>query len=146
MMMEKKEKMLREAIHQHYQCNGKYACSERAYCWFCDGENIAHDCDDECFADEFSEGFLAGWDSALKSQWVSVDERLPELKERVLVAQRGINRISVCIMKRIPHDSSNPDNKKWHWSLTNNKDEVIAWKPLPHFDEVLLKELLKERV
>ena len=64
--MTRKEEMLREAIHQHYQCNGKYDCSERAYCRFCDGENIAHDCDDECFADEFAEGFLAGWDAALK--------------------------------------------------------------------------------
>lgn len=74
-----------------------------------------------------------------QSSWISVDERLPELNVRVLVAQRGIKRISICIMKRIPHDSSNPDNKKWHWSLTNNKDEVIAWKPLPHFNEALLK-------
>lgn len=74
-----------------------------------------------------------------QSSWISVDERLPELNVRVLVAQRGIKRISICIMKRIPHDSSNPENKKWHWSLTNNKDEVIAWKPLPHFDETLLK-------
>lgn len=64
--MDKKEKMLREAVHQHYQCNGKYACEERAYCRFCDGENIAHDCDEDCCADEFSEGFLAGWDACLK--------------------------------------------------------------------------------
>lgn len=71
-----------------------------------------------------------------QSSWINVDERLPELNVRVLVAQRGIKRISICIMKRIPHDSSNPENKKWHWSLTNNKDEVIAWMPLPHFDEM----------
>lgn len=64
--MDKKEEMLREAVHQHYQCNGEYACVERAYCRFCDGENIAHDCDEDCFADEFSEGFLSGWDACLK--------------------------------------------------------------------------------
>ena len=88
-----------------------------------------------CMAD-FMEG--AEWYKK-QSSWISVDERLPELNVRVLVAQRGIKRISICIMKRIPHDSSNPENKKWHWSLTNNKDEVIAWKPLPHLDEALLK-------
>mgnify|MGYP003097178043 CR=1 FL=1 len=66
MIMDKKEEMLREAVHQHYQCNGEYACEERAYCRFCDGENIAHDCDEDCFADEFSEGFLSGWDACLK--------------------------------------------------------------------------------
>lgn len=64
--MTRKEEMLREAVHDHYQCNGKYACEERAYCRFCDGENIAHDCDEDCFADEFSEGFLSGWDACLK--------------------------------------------------------------------------------
>ncbi len=50
------------------------------------------------------------------------------------------NIVKLTGCKEVSHDSSNPDNKKWHWSLTNNKDEVIAWKPLPHFDEALLKE------
>lgn len=58
--MDKKEEMLMEAVHYHYQCNGKHACEERAYCRFCEGDNIAHDCDEDCFADEFSEGFLSG--------------------------------------------------------------------------------------
>lgn len=66
MNMTRKEEMLREAVHDHYQCNGKYACEERAYCRFCEGENIAHDCDEDCYADEFSEGFIAGWDACLK--------------------------------------------------------------------------------
>lgn len=68
------------------------------------------------------------------NQWISVDEALPELMQRVLVAHHGINRISVCIMKRIPHDISNPDNPNWHWSLTNNKEDVIAWMPVPEFE------------
>lgn len=62
----KKEEMLKEAVHNHYQCNGKYACEESAFCRFCDGLNIVHDCDEDCFADEFSEGFLSGWDACLK--------------------------------------------------------------------------------
>lgn len=91
-------------------------------------------------ADFFCDGFIEGADWQKKqSPWISTEERLPELNERVLVAQRGVNRISICIMKRIPHDSSNPDNKKWYWSLTNDKSEIIAWMPLPHFDETLLK-------
>lgn len=101
----------------------------------CRGSHHRWGMEQVCMVD-FMEG--AEWQKK-QSPWISVDERLPELDERVLVVQRGINRISICIMKRIPHDSSNPDNKKWHWSLTNNKDEVIAWKPLPHFDETLLK-------
>ena len=69
------------------------------------------------------------------NQWISVDEALPELYERVLVVHRSVNKKSVCIMKRIPHDLSNPDNPKWHWSLTNNKEDVFAWMPLPEFKE-----------
>lgn len=63
----KKEEKLREAVHEHYQCNGKYPCSECAYCRFCEGENIAHDCDEDCCADEFSEGFLSGWDACMRN-------------------------------------------------------------------------------
>ena len=29
--MDKKEGMLREAVHDHYQCNSKHACQERSY-------------------------------------------------------------------------------------------------------------------
>lgn len=82
------------------------------------------------------EGFLKGVEWCSKQyQWVRVDERLPELNERVLVAERGINKIMICIMKRIPYDSSNPDNKEWDWSLTNHKDKVIAWMPIPQLPQ-----------
>lgn len=64
--MELKDEMLKEAVHEHYQCNGRYACPWRAYCCFCDGENTAHNCNEDCFADEFMEGFLSGWDACLK--------------------------------------------------------------------------------
>lgn len=79
-------------------------------------------------------GFNEGAEYDLKNQWISVEEALPELMERVLVAHRGINRISICIMKRIPHDSSNPNNPEWHWSLTNHKEDVIAWMPIPELN------------
>ena len=79
-------------------------------------------------------GFNEGAEYALSHQWISVDEALPELMERVLVAYRLIGRISICIMKRIPHDSSDPNNGKWHWSLVNHKEDVIAWMPIPKFE------------
>lgn len=86
-----------------------------------------------CLVD-FMEG--AEW-QAKQSPWISVDERLPELNERVLTVHCGVKRISIYIMKRIPHDSSNPNNTKWHWSLTNETKEVIAWMPLPKFTDNL---------
>lgn len=81
----------------------------------------------------FKRGFYKGAEYAVSHQWISVEESLPELEERVLVAYRGINRISICIMRRIPHDSSNPNNREWHWSLTSNKEDVIAWMPIPKY-------------
>lgn len=33
---------------------------------FCEGQNIAHDCDEDCFAVEFYKGFLSGWDACIK--------------------------------------------------------------------------------
>lgn len=62
----KKEELLREAVHQHYQCDGKYPCEERAYCRFCEGMNVANDCSEECFAEEFAEGFGVGCNACLE--------------------------------------------------------------------------------
>lgn len=84
--------------------------------------------------DALCKGFFHGAEYALYNQWISVEEALPELMERVLVAYRLMNKISVCIMKRIPHDSADPNNGKWHWSLVNHKKDVIAWMPIPKFD------------
>ena len=78
-------------------------------------------------------GFNEGAHFAISHQWISVDEALPELMERVLVVYRLMGRISICIMKRIPHDSADPNNDKWHWSLVNHKEDVIAWTPIPKF-------------
>lgn len=95
--------------------------------------------------EDLKEAYLNGWDEALKFSWISVKERLPELKKRVLVAHRLFNKISICIMKRIPHDASNPNNPNWHWSTVVNNDDVIAWMPIPSFDEILEanKDVLK---
>ena len=96
----------------------------------------------EVAADDFSrnespyyyQAFIDGAEYALSHQWISVCEALPELMERVLVAYYAMNRISICIMKRIPHDTADPDNGKWHWSLVNHKEDVIAWMPIPKFE------------
>lgn len=81
----------------------------------------------------YESGFVEGAAFALTHQFISVDEALPELMERVLVVYRLMGRISICIMKRIPHDSADPNNDKWHWSLVNHKEDVIAWMPIPKF-------------
>lgn len=86
---------------------------------------------DSTFKEACKLNFENGASFALSSQWISVEEALPELMERVLVAYRLMNRTSICIMRRIPHDTADPDNGKWHWSLVNHKKDVIAWMPIP---------------
>lgn len=89
--MTRKEELLKEAVQKEYLCNGKYACSERAYCRFCEGKNTAHECDYECYAEEFSEGFEAGWDACLKylgeipwnEAMNEIANHISELKERI---------------------------------------------------------------
>lgn len=79
-----REELLREAVHEHYNCNGKYGCSDRDYCCFCDGMNTAHDCNEECFADEFGEGFLSGWNACLKHlAEIPLDESINEIVENI---------------------------------------------------------------
>lgn len=72
------EKAAVGAIHENYGCNGKYPCTERDYCIYGTGKNTAFDCN-ECGADEFNEGFIAGAEWRINSVWHDASER-PEKK------------------------------------------------------------------
>lgn len=88
--MTKKEEMLREAVHNQYACFGMYGCTEREYCRFCVGTNNAHNCDDECFADEFAEGFEKGWDACMKHLAVLPwDEAMNEIAKLIETNRSG---------------------------------------------------------
>ena len=81
---------------------------------------------------ECRDAYLAGATEALKSQWRSVEDELPEIRQRVLIClkERNATRTSIVISKRIPFASDNPHNPKWEWSNVKEED-VIAWMPLP---------------
>ena len=117
------ESATKEAIHAHYNCNGKYPCGERN----CNGHNTAFDCC-ECGADEFKEGFIAGaeW-HAKQSPWISVEERLPETNDgqslyEVIVVTSD-RRFLVVINTEVEH-------------LVGLLG-VTHWMPIPSFDEIL---------
>lgn len=122
----------REAIHKHYNCNGTYPCSEREYCEHCNGHNTAFDCC-ECGADELKEGFITGADwQAKQSPWVSVEDKA------------GCDTSGDCIVMVMNGDIFKAyfsSENKWMKSNGGYYDEVIddvvAWFPIPSFDEIL---------
>lgn len=69
MTREQIERAAKEAVRRHFQCNGKYPCEERDYCEFCNGNNSAFDCKEDCGADDFNEGFIAGAQWRINSMW-----------------------------------------------------------------------------
>lgn len=122
---------VREAIHAHYNCNGKYPCGERDYCKHCNGHNTAFDCG-ECGADEFKGGLIAGaeW-QANQSPWINVKERLPEEYEYYIVTDGEIvfvayflKHLSKFARKEYPH-------------LPYDDGVVKLYMPIPSFDEIL---------
>lgn len=76
------EEAAKEAIHAHYNCNGKYPCGERDYCKHCNGHNTAFDCC-ECGADEFKEGFIAG------AKWMEEQTKTSVKKKRMCLRDKS---------------------------------------------------------
>lgn len=90
----------------------------------------------QCNFDGFDihEAFEEGWDEALKSQWVKVEEKLPQIDKKVfvLVEYRGMIQI---------HTFKYFGETNWYFG----DSKVIAWMPIPSFDEILEanKDVLK---
>lgn len=86
------EKAAKEAVQNHFQCNGKYPCEERDYCEFCNGHNSAFDCKEDCGADDFNEGFIIGAQWRINSVWQDATKFKPRhgSKVAVLVGGKGI--------------------------------------------------------
>lgn len=121
------ESATKEAIHAHYNCNGKYPCGERNYCEHCNGHNTAFDCC-ECGADEFKEGFIAGaeW-QAKQPPWTSVQETPPmDIPLLLRYGNGGMYDLEVAEYSGI------------HYYNIQGQildAEITHWMPIPKFDE-----------
>lgn len=88
-------------------------------------------------------GFEAGWDEALKSQWISTKKRMPEQNVDVIfLTDFGM------IMNGQCHDNVWMQMDGFFGSAYSSIEktwEVIAWMPIPSFDNILEnnKDVLK---
>lgn len=108
------EQAAKETVQEHYGCNKGYPCSERDYCMFCNGENLAFDCVSDCDADAFGAGFMAGAHWRINSVWHSPDEH-PEINVFLLAEDERKGHYSIYKLK------------EQDWNNMVNDFNVIRW-------------------
>ena len=74
-------------------------------------------------------GYGAAWQSK-QSPWISVEDKLPSLNQKVIV----YNGKQVYISHRTEKDYAKDTNSFLYGLQTYN---VVAWMPIPSFDEIL---------
>lgn len=96
--METKEQKAKESVQKYFLCDSeKYGCREKEYCQFCGGKNTANDCDEDCQANIYNEGFYAGWDAAMEyiqnlPEWKQIMNAVDETKKELGIFQNGNNQ------------------------------------------------------
>lgn len=108
-----------------------------------DQRNRQHHCEPYCIVD-FKSG--AEWQSK-QSPWISVEERLPEEEQRVLVGFLYYYKYddreaeSRSYIDTFTYGNSvwiNDNGKSYLGKDVTRKDiKVICWQPIPSFDEIL---------
>lgn len=80
------------------------------------------------------QAYEEGWDEALKSQWIRVENKMPEMWQKVLVLIKLDEFIQV-------HTAMYFGEINWMFGDT----KIIAWMPIPSFDNILEnnKDVLK---
>ncbi len=82
------EQAAKQAIHECYNCNGKFPCVYKDECMYHNGHNTSYDCD-ECGADNFYEGFIKGAQWRINSVWHDAETIPKENSKIVLIDKRG---------------------------------------------------------
>lgn len=81
------------------------------------------------------EDFCAGWDAALKSQWIKVEDRLPKENEKVFVLYEYKGSILIGTDTYFGEDFYKMYQISNTWNCGGEK--IIAWMPIPSFEEIL---------
>lgn len=80
--------------------------------------------------------FEDGWDYALKNQWIRLEEKLPKDGEYIFILVEGEDGFIVPLLSLYNGGK---------FSILSKYFKVIAWMPIPSFDEILKenKDVLK---
>lgn len=92
----------------------------------------------QCNFDGFDiqEAFEEGWDKALKSQWIKVEDELPKLGVSVLVLTN--NGKILVTFRYVPKDIYGKILGKTEWNGSRVLgNSILAWMPIPSFDNIL---------
>lgn len=104
-------------------------------------EEAAIEAAEDCYEMPYDENFInmklikeaveygAAW-QAKQSPWISVEDKLPSLNQKVIV----YNGKQVYISHRTEKDYAKDTNSFLYGLQTYN---VVAWMPIPSFDEIL---------
>ena len=90
-----------------------------------------------CYCNPIAEDMFAAWCAAkshtAQSKWISVEDRMPEIDEFVLVLRAWDGKLSQCVDKlELHHDCEEPEGKQdWYDFLYSYICEVTHWQPLP---------------
>jgi len=84
--------------------------------------------------EDLKEAYLNGWDEALKTQWIMVDERKPKKNEKVFVLFEYNGMVGIDTDVYFGDDFYNfYKDRVWNYG----GEKIIAWMPIPSFDEIL---------
>lgn len=84
--------------------------------------------------EDLKEAYLNGWDEALKTQWIMVDERKPKENEKVFVLFEYNGMVGIDTDVYFGDDFHNfYKDRVWNYG----GEKIIAWMPIPSFDEIL---------
>lgn len=81
--------------------------------------------------------FITGWEEAINNLWTDVNEKLPDDGVKVLVLTKN-KKIVVSFRYKLKDISGNilDNNSQWNGSKSFGQN-IIAWMPIPSFDEIL---------
>lgn len=110
------EKAAKQAIHEHYNCNGKFPCVYKDECMYHNGHNTSYDCA-ECGADDFNEGFIKGADWRINSVWHAPCDIAEPGKDCLVEHMDGDGNVCIRIDWR----------SEYEWVQACHYDKVLRW-------------------